>query len=98
MGMVLTQNLSDDHSAFAVRLVGSKSQLAHSVKYTPVYGLQTVAHVGNGAGYVDRHRIGYKGFFQLAVNLDILDGGVGDMLDVFVIFIISYVGHNNLLS
>ena len=97
VGMVFTKHFTDDHSALTIGLVGSQSELAHCVKNASVNRFQTVSYVGDCTGHVDRHRICDKGLFKLAVDFNVFDGGVGYMLNIFVVFVVSYVRHNCLL-
>ena len=95
--MVFAEHFAHDHSALTIGLVGGQTKFAHSVKNTSVNGFQTVSYVGDCTGYVDRHRVCDKGFFKFAVYFHVLDGRVGYMLNIFVVFIVSYVRHNCLL-
>src|SRR5271169_5246051 len=46
VGMILFQNFADHACALGILLVMQKTFAKHSVKYTPVHGLQAIAHVG----------------------------------------------------
>ena len=67
--MVFTEYIADDTRRLSVRLVRRYAQFGHGIQYAAVYGLQTVAHIRQRARYDNRHRIGYKRFFQLILNI-----------------------------
>ena len=47
VGVIFTENVTDDGRALFIRFIGSKTEFVHRVKYTSVNGFKTVAHVGD---------------------------------------------------
>ena len=57
MRMVFAHDFADDSSALASRAIGLEAHLLHGVENAAMHGLQSVAHVGEGATDDHRHRI-----------------------------------------
>ena len=57
MGVVLTQDLTDDARRFFIRLGRSHARLEHGVEYSTMHGLKSVSNVGDGARHYDAHCI-----------------------------------------
>ena len=55
--MVLSEHLTNDAGTFLVGIVAGVSNAEHTVKYASVYGLESVAHIGQGTGNDHRHTI-----------------------------------------
>ena len=70
-----SQDVTDDAGALAVVLVVVEAHLVHRIEDAAVDGLEAVSYVRNGARFVDRHRIGNEGAFELIVHLDVEDLG-----------------------
>ena len=71
VGVELTEHVADDTGRLTRRLVVRQPELgAHIVEDAPVHGLQTVAHVGQGTGDDDRHRIVDVGRLHLLLDVD----------------------------
>ncbi len=61
MRMVFAQAVADDARAFAVRLVGRKTQLVHGEEYAALNGLEAVLNAGQRALEYDVLGIGDHG-------------------------------------
>ena len=55
--VVLTEHLTDDTGALTIGAALGDVHVPHGVYDAALHGLETVAHVGQGAGDDDRHRI-----------------------------------------
>ena len=53
VGMVLTKYFTYHTGTFLVRLVAEIANTAHSEEDTAVYGLESIAYIGEGTGYDD---------------------------------------------
>ena len=69
--MIFAKTVADDTRAFPVRLIRIQIKLSHRIQNAALNGLKSVARVGNGAGYVDRHSVGNERFFNFVVHLDL---------------------------
>ena len=71
VGMELTEDVADDTGRLSGGFVRGEVELgAHIVEDAPVHGFQTVAHVGQGPGHDDRHRIVDVGRLHLLFDVD----------------------------
>ncbi len=71
--VIFTQHVADDSCALAVSLVVVQSHFVHGEQNSSVHGFESVANVGNRAGFIDRHCIGDERAFQLRVHLNVED-------------------------
>ena len=55
--VVFAQHLAHDTGRFLVGFIVGDAQVAHAVEHAPVHGLEAVAHVGQGPGDDNRHRV-----------------------------------------
>ena len=69
----MTQHVADRRDRFSVRLVGGEVCLIHGVEYAAVDGLQSVAHVRQGAADDNAHRVVEKRASDLFFNVDLND-------------------------
>jgi hypothetical protein len=68
--MVLAHDFADDAGAFARGLVGLQAHLLHGVENAAMHGLQSVAHVGQGAADDHRHGVVEIRPLHLLFNVD----------------------------
>ncbi len=73
MGVVLTEHLTHDAGTFLVRFVAGIADAHHAEEYSPVYGLEAIAHIWQGPGHDDRHRVVDVGLLHLFFNVDLDD-------------------------
>ncbi len=73
MRVVVTHDLADDAGALRERLVGAEAAVVHAVDHTAVHGLETVAHVGQGAPDDDAHRVVEVAPLHLELQVDLVD-------------------------
>ena len=71
--MVLTHDVANDAGALAGGAIGLEAHLLHGVKNAAVYGLESVADIGQGAADDDRHGIVEIRLLHLVFNVDGLD-------------------------
>ena len=71
VGVVLTDDVTDDARRFLVRTVVTVGQLVLGVHDAPVHGLEAVARVGDGAPDDDRKGILQIGFAEFLLNADL---------------------------
>ncbi len=71
--MVVTHRFTDDFRALEMFAVGLEPELAHGVENAALGGLESVAHIRQGAGHNHRHRIIQKGLFDLVGDIDRFD-------------------------
>ena len=96
VGVVFSQHLTDDLGAFAGRCGKAQAEAVHAEEHAALHGFEAVAHVREGAGDDDGHRIVDVGRPHLAVNLHLLDGAfrllgnLGILLD-FVVVIFHFL-------
>ena len=55
--VVFTQHLAHDTGRFLVGFIVAHAQLAHAIQHAAVHGLQAIAHIGQGPGDDNRHRV-----------------------------------------
>ena len=90
--MEFTEHVADYQRALTVRLVRGKGKfVVHIEQYPAVHGLESVAHVGNCARYVDRHGVGYKGLLYFTFDVYVHHLGAGEHF--FYIFLIYFLYH-----
>ena len=70
MRVVLSEHFPDDAGAFLVGTPVAKSEFRHTKEYPPVYGLESVAHIGQRPTYDNRHRVVDVGGLHLVLNVD----------------------------
>ena len=75
--VVLTDHVTDDTRTLQVLGVPRVVEHVHRVQTAPVYGLETVAHVGKGAADNYRHRVVDVVACHLVFNVDILQNAGG---------------------
>ena len=66
--VVLTHYFSDNTRRLFMRLVRRNAELAHSVEYSSVHGLESVAHIGKGSAYDNTHGVIYVRIFHFVMN------------------------------
>ena len=69
MGMVLTDNITDDTGRFLVRFIVIITHVIHGIQAAPVNRLETVAYVRQSPADDDRHGIIHVGFFHFIFNI-----------------------------
>ena len=67
--MITSQHVADGSRGFAERLVIGEVILIHGVKYTPLTGLHTVAHIGQRSADNYGHGVFKKGLSDLLVHV-----------------------------
>ena len=72
--VVLTDDFADRPGTLLVRAVGEDAALVHRVEDAAMDRLQAVAHVGQGAGRDDRHRVFDEALAHLMAELGELQG------------------------
>ena len=78
MRMVFAETFAHDLGALHVLLAVQQTHVVHGIEDAPVYGLQAVAHVGQGAADDHRHRVVEIRPPHLLFNVDGLQvGGAG---------------------
>ena len=77
VGVVLGHRVAGDAGALDVGPVGAEALLIHVPDDPAVHRLQAVAHIGQGAGHDDRHRVVDEAALHLVLQLDRLDGVAG---------------------
>ncbi len=96
VGVVVTQHVADAGRRLLEGLVRGKPRLVHRVQNAPVHGLETVAHIGQGAADNDAHGVVDVAALHLADEL-----GLGNHLirkeNVFR-FVISLMCHLSILK
>ena len=70
VGVVFTDDVADHARRFLVGLVPVVAELAHRVQDAPVYGLEPVAGVGQGASHDDAHGVVQIGLAHLVFDVD----------------------------
>ena len=82
VGVVLAHDLADRPRRLLVRLGGDDARLVHGVEDSAVDRLETVAHVGEGAGHDDRHRVLEEGLLHLGGHVGGLERAAVDVGEV----------------
>ena len=80
MRMVLTDNFADGPGGLLMRAVGEDAALVHRVQDAAVHRLEAVAHVRQGAGGDNRHRVFDEGLLHLLAELRDLQRAAVDVL------------------
>ncbi len=76
VGMVAAQRIADDAGAFLERGVVLQPQLVHHIDDAPLHRLEAIAHVGQGPGHDDAHRVIEVGAAHLFGDLNGSDDAV----------------------
>ena len=71
--VVFSEHLAHHARAFLVRFVTGVAYAHHTVEYAAVYGLEAVAHVGQGSCHNHRHRVVDVRRLHLLLNVDFDD-------------------------
>ena len=57
MGMIFTEDFTNDAGALFIRRVMPHTQVIHRKKYAAVYGLEAVTYIRQGAGNDNAHGV-----------------------------------------
>ena len=80
--VIVAHHLTDDLGALGVGAGGAEAELVHRVQHAAMHGLQTVAHVGQGAADDHRHRVVEVGGAHLLLERARFDVAAADDVGV----------------